>query len=242
MEIKERIKLNKLEYHDLFKNYIGYIMEILKNGCYSSEDVSTLKELLKDFKQELNDENEQLKFLLNNIDKIDEEELERILQKIDELNEDAFNYYDTIGDSFAAKSYVVCPLVYPNRRIKKLRLNHQLLDEIKGLTLSYKDIEEYYSKYECMDYLRENSKVFNEREDVGVFGVFTDINGDRLDRIKLVVPKICNLKTALINVHEYKHGIELFDYLGRNYPSNRDFEKSAKDEEERFIKKYIRNK
>lgn len=242
MEIKERIKLNKLEYFDMFKNYIGYIMEIIKNGCYSSEDVGILKDLLKDYKQELNDEDTQLKYLLSNIDRIDEEELERVLQMIDELNEDAFNYYDSIGDSFAAKTYAICPLVYPNRRIKKLRLNYPLLNEIKGLTLTFHDIEEYFSEYECMDYLRANTKVLNEKEDLSFFGAYTNLDGDRIDGIKIAVPKICNLQTALVNVHEYRHGIDLFDYLGRKLPSNRDFEKIAKEEEDRFIKKYIRNK
>lgn len=66
-----------------------------------------------------------------------------------------------------------------------------------------------------------------------------DLN-DCLDDIRVFVPFVINLKTALICIHEFKHAYDLFNLLGKKVLILDDiFEKDARDKENEFIKKYV---
>ena len=66
-----------------------------------------------------------------------------------------------------------------------------------------------------------------------------DIN-ECLDDLRVFVPVIINLKTALICIHEFKHAYDLFNLLGKKVlVLDEVFEKDARDKENEFIKKYL---
>ncbi len=79
---------------------------------------------------------------------------------------------------------------------------------------------------EIFDYLRENSFMFDYRDDD--YRPFTGCNyiikNGYLDKINLVVPFFDNDITSLINVHEYVHGIISYNYLGKKYSIGNDAE------------------
>ena len=60
--------------------------------------------------------------------------------------------------------------------------------------------------------------------------------------VNIVVPPVHDLKSALVSVHEYRHGIDVLDLLGKEMPEDEYFEERAKIEESNFIKDYVRNK
>ena len=116
----------------------------------------------------------------------------------------------------------------------------KLLDEyekikirIIGLELTMQDIDEYFLEETFYPYVKKKLKVF-PTDDTAYFGLF-ELEND----FKLVVPPINSLKSALINVHEIRHGI---DYLeGIDYQDEiNDLEICAKNEEKLFVDNYIK--
>ena len=67
------------------------------------------------------------------------------------------------------------------------------------------------------------------------YGCYPYVENDILQEINICVPKIKNLTTMKINIHEYKHGIDLYPYLGKTY-IEQDYESIARMEEEKFVK------
>ena len=68
------------------------------------------------------------------------------------------------------------------------------------------------------------------------------MDGEILVDIKVFVPKVVNLKTALINIHELKHAYDLYGLLGKKIADDNEFyEKEAKKFEKRFETEYMVN-
>ena len=111
-----------------------------------------------------------------------------------------------------------------------------------GYSLGYKDLVSYFKGSEAYYYAREHSKIIDAGFDTWIYGVNTKDDHGILRRYSIIVPPIKDLKTALINVHEIKHAIDLFDLIGQPYPEENDFEERARAEEERFVREYVRNK
>ena len=76
MSIEERISLNKLEYIDLLRNYFENVFYALLNGKCNYNNILYLVSKLKEYKIELQDETEYLKYLLLHTNSIKEEEPE----------------------------------------------------------------------------------------------------------------------------------------------------------------------
>lgn len=75
---------------------------------------------------------------------------------------------------------------------------------------------------EAFDYLRKNSIQFDYRDtDYHSFiGCFFLTQRDKLTKIDLIVPYINNDITALINIHEYTHGIIAYRYINKRVPED----------------------
>ena len=68
--------------------------------------------------------------------------------------------------------------------------------------------------------------MFDYRDDDNrnFFGCFWLVNNGYLNKISLVVPFFDNDITVLINIHEYIHGIMLYEKLGKKYKPGIDIE------------------
>ena len=190
----------------------------------TTNDKEYRKELLTNLKKYLSvvrKENTYLTYLINNFDKIrDFEGLDTILNNIDIINEDNYKYFDALEA----------------KHINNVLSDDYLEKEIIGLTLSKEDLVNYYHKNDAIYYLLEHSKVLDTNlEDTSFYGCFPIIKEDKLEEIKVCVPPINNLKSMLINIHEYKHGIDLYPYLGKSY-IEQDYEVLARNEEINFQK------
>ena len=96
---------------------------------------------------------------------------------------------------------------------------------------SYIDFIKFFKRHnlyneEIFNYLKNNSTLIDyldtdARSSIG-YHVFNQNN--RLQSINLCVPFINNQITILINIHEYLHGLILYQYLGKKYQIGPDTE------------------
>ena len=116
---------------------------------------------------------------------------------------------------------------------KILKEYEKIKIRIIGLTLTMQDIDEYFLEETFYPCVKKKLKVL-PTDDTTYFGLF-ETNND----FKLVVPPINSLKSALVNVHEIRHGI---DYLeGIDYQDEiSDLETVAKNEEKLFVDNYMK--
>ena len=120
------------------------------------------------------------------------------------------------------------------------RNNESTNIDYKSLVLKY-----LYTNYddEIIDYLRTINHMYNITVEEGLylFGCFESTsNDDMLLKLNIIVPKPYNIKSSSVFVHEYKHGIDLYPYIGKDISdlleSNRDvLEESAKKEKNTYI-------
>lgn len=108
-------------------------------------------------------------------------------------------------------------------------------------SLAYEYLYTYYDK-SIIDYLKTITKMFDVdiEEFLGFFACLDKVNDDGiLESIAIVVPKPKDMKSAQILIHEYKHGIDLYPYIGK-YIGNKindnlsDYENDARSEEKVF--------
>lgn len=240
MEFKELRKLNNLEKIHMIKEYIGiYLVLILK------DDREKQKKLLKNLKKYLNTikiENEIYKFLESNEDKInDPNELDKLLDQIDLTHEKTYKYYDKILLN-CEENYDREYDIIPYQDFNTIGENDSITNRIQGLIITLDDIKAFYND-EQVEVLIEKLKIIDEDEKKAIpfFGAFPIEKDGKLIDIKICVPKIKKLKTALINVHELKHGLDLLPQLGKEYKEI-DYEQRAREKEKQFIKEYLSKK
>ena len=102
-------------------------------------------------------------------------------------------------------------------QIISLRDNDILLFEQYGLDLKDEDIKLFLNYPNTFwEFISSRTKYLNNyienRDFYGVYPKF-DFNSCLID-IKIIIPKIINLATALINIHEFKHAYDLYNILG----------------------------
>ena len=80
-------------------------------------------------------------------------------------------------------------------------------------------------------------------EDNSFYSVLMKLDdNDKLIDMKIIIPYMINIETILINVHELKHAYDLYLLLGKQISDEEKLEKVAKEEEDKFIKKYYKTR
>ncbi len=234
----------------LFMMIKEYVMMYVKIGFYFRNSKKERKKLvgnLKDYFKIIQEENRYFTFILKRLDKISSNhELYKILDQLDIKNSQTYHYYDGIISEYESSISL-----NDQKRATITKKNfHSIIDttkyqeEIIGLFLNRDDLMNYFNEdSNVFEYLKSRTKVYNCDIEIGMpyYGVYPIIENNILTNINICVPKIINLKAMLINIHEYNHAINLFEYLGKQY-FEQDYEKRAKLEEERFLKTYIKRK
>lgn len=236
-ELKENKHLNRLEFLTLTKNYLTtYLASLTK-----AEEKDNRKILLSSLKEYLlitKEENSYLSYIIDNFDKIqDTETLQNVLMRIDLLNENTFKHYNSLGEEYLTAIEEKSDYTFPKKKLPSIVHDKSIAQEIRGLTLSKQDLMDYYHQYDAIYYLTNHSTIFDTNLEKGMdfYGCYPYVENDILQEINICVPKIKNLTTMKINIHEYKHGIDLYPYLGKPY-IEQDYESIARMEEEKFVK------
>jgi len=229
-EIKE-IKFQNLE--TLFLIFQYSMLNVLE----SIDNYDKSKKILKDYYNIAREEAMLLRFIESNLTQIDSNELDKVLDMLDEVNEKTVLYlYGFLEDKELDRrsSFFIEYL-----RFKSLIDTEQYRKEVLSLALSLEDIKHYLSVNNKMwKYIMERTIV---TDDESFYGVNIKINNNIVEDFKVFVPHIVNLQTAKINVHEFTHAIDVYKMLGLTY-NEVDYEKIAKDTENEFEKEYIKHK
>jgi len=119
-----------------------------------------------------------------------------------------------------------------NKFYKTLNKEEPFKNEIKDF---FK--KENIYKEEFFDYIRNKVKKIPSNSELDWYGCFPIVNNNVLKDIRVLVPKIVDEKTLLINIHEYIHAFELYNELGTIYEDRRkEREKYAVEMENKYIK------
>jgi hypothetical protein len=242
MSIEDRIYFNKFESHELCRSYLEYAFVALLHGYISISELIQLFKQVKNYSKEVELETEYLKLLEQYRFRIKDEEMAKTLRDIDLSNEYTYDYYELLGEYYSDKAFSNFHTFPPRRIVPSLKENTRLTDEIKGYTICDYDLLLYFKGCEGYHYAKEHEKIFDAGYNIWMYGINTLDEHGILGRFEMIVPPITNLQTALINVHEIRNAIDLYEYIGKEYPEENNFEERAKAEEEKFIKEYVRNK
>lgn len=92
---------------------------------------------------------------------------------------------------------------------------------------------------EFWDYISMRTKRISAPVESGIWGTFIKNDQDGvITNINVLVPEIVDEKTLLINIHEYAHAYELYNYLGSTYnPNKKNSEAYAISKEQEFLTK-----
>lgn len=241
-----KIRIENIEeFLIMAKEYMEIYIKLLFQK-FSSQDLrSELLKYLQEYQLIIKEENMYMKFIIENSQRIrNTETLYSILDALDLLNERSYNYYQSILAEYERMiEKQRKTTIYSKRDFPTLTETSKYKEELLGLLLTTSDLDSYYQHEDAYQYLKQHTKVLNIDEEEGMpyFCCFLKEENGLLKELNLCVPKITNLKSMLINIHEYKHGITLYPYLGKRIPRY-NYEQEAKNEEKKFILEYLSKK
>ena len=228
-----------VSYYSIFQ----YLRELIKYGS-SSKIANSNKELLKEFFMILKEENMYLNILIKNINVLKENEVYALIDKLDVLHdkmiEFIYNTLDDLEDAYElGREYRA---TIPNKNFKTILETDEYRKEIVRLILGESVIKEYFNyPEEFWNYIKNRITLLHEdvesRDEF--YGVYPKITEENiLIDLKIYIPKILDLKTLLINIHELNHAYILYTKLNQKF-EDIDYEILAKQEEKDFLNNYF---
>lgn len=232
-EYKKEIREIKGQNRELLFKVLNYSTTTM---CMEPLTIDENLLLFLEVKDIVKEEKRLLNFIKRNLDKINEDEVDRVLDLLDGVNEETVKYYyyllDNVEADFTAE--------------KKFRQLETLIDtqvyrkEVYGLTLSMTDIADYLNYSSSFwEYILPRLTRTEEEE---FYGVNIRCNEQNIiEDIRVFVPPITNLATAKINVHELTHAHDMYQMLGRTYTEG-DYESISREQEKHFEDTYMGQK
>lgn len=249
----------KDEITDIKKDNIEEILLITKY-CFTALIKSIIafgtnhqitKDVINVYKEFFNiiiEEQKYLQFILKYIDILDVNEVNNYLFKLDDINEETIKYYYSVLDGIedACDMKREWKAKRPSKNFNSLIETNEYSNELLGLILTMKEVKEFLNYEESFwQYIKDRTFIIdnNEVEDNSIYGVILKLDNDYLIDIKILIPKIINLETTLINIHELKHAYDLYKVLETKLTkSDKEYEEYAKNLEQDFKEKYLPKK
>lgn len=220
-----------------FTTYIKSLMTFGFQNAITKDVVNVWKE----FHKILIEERNIMHVLLQYKDLKNITQANALLNTLEQLNEYTVRYYYDVLDDIE----LACE-TKTEWRAKRRKKTFETLIETKSyhreacaLLLNMDDIKRFLNyPYTFWQYIE---KRIEHTDDCFLHGVNMKMDtDDSLVDIKVFVPVIINLQTALVNVHELKHAYDLYQLLGNPLDKDEDeYEKSAKEFEDSFKEEYI---
>ena len=244
--VDEILEKNR-EQKRLVSMYIG--IALLKSCIiYGSKHHITLEcyEIYKLFKKICKKEKNMYEYILKNRTIINYDEFCDLVDKLEILNDKTITYLysmlDDIEDACDTKQEIRAN--HAKKKFNYLIEDDDYTNETLGLVLSNDEIKEFLNyKDEFWKYINPRVRIVDShsnKKNIIYETVMHFDSNNKLDDIRVYVPKIVNLKTALINIHEFKHAYDLYNNLGKSIPEDiNPYEISARELEEEFVKKYL---
>lgn len=256
MNNNEKMMLKK-ELSDIKKLNINQILLMLKYSieAYLHSIISfgprheitlEVKEIWYKFRQIMKEEKKIYEFILRNSSSIYSKEVYDLLDKIEELNDETIEYFYAAFDDILDACETKCEnrATHYKKEFLTLIETDEYRIQASGLTVSFENIKEFLCYPQTFwDYvasrIRRVDPRIKENEILYVTLIKTEENGTLKD-FKVYVPEIVDLKTACINVHEFKHAYDLYLQMGKIIDETEEhYEKDAEELEKEFQKRYV---
>lgn len=222
----------------------NYLISALKYGfkhVITKKNIEILRKYLSIFKEE----NLYLKILFNNCNCVCLPESLAFLDKLDEVNEKTILYFYEAMDDLEDAIYLGnrYRMEDASRHFKFITEDKSYREDVVRLVLGENVVKDYFNyPLEFWTYLDKRTYILDEDLDDDILsttGVNIRINSKNLvEDLRIFIPRITDLKTLLINIHEINHAYLIYEELGREF-IDLDYEEIAKNEEKRFLEEYF---
>ena len=229
--------------------YVKSVMSFGRDHFVTLEVIRVWKEFLSIIREEKNI----LKYLVQYGFFEDMEEVNNFMFELKDVNEETVLYYYEVLDGIetACEMNLEWRATRPKKEFATLIETEDYRRKLCFLTISLEDIKKFLGyEEEFWEYIQKRILFIDSHfeEDRDFYGVNIKLDDNQcLKDIKVFVPNIINLSTALVNVHEFNHAYCLYKRLGYSICESDDFyEEVAKNcekmfEEDYLVKKYKRD-
>lgn len=202
------------------------------------------KESLKimwEYRHIIMEENYYLNILKQNFRSINKEQWDIFLNMLDEVNEETLKYYynciDSIEDANITKQEYRSHR--PIKSFKTIVETDIYREYLCGLLLTEKEVDSYLNYPEAFTtYIK--SRILYVKG-IEWYGVYPQIQNNKVVNIKVLVPNVVDIKTAMIYVHEMTHAYDMYTLLESEYVE-KNYEEKAKESEKVFKESYFKQK
>lgn len=205
----------------------------IENMIFSDESIDDSLLIMEDSYLIKKEQAKLLKFLRQNLKKIDSNELDKVLTTLKTVSQ------KTVDDQCYR-------LLSDNEQVKKIDGLQTVTDtdqfrkEVYGLTLKMNDIVKYLN-YPSSFWAYILPRIIRTDEEK-VHGIYVKCDEEEIVKdIKLYIPHIINLNTAKINIHEFRCAYDIYQMLNGVYVDG-DYENSDEIIEEGFENNYLKQK
>lgn len=246
--IKEIENVNIEQKWLIFKSFIEtYIASLITFG--NNDVTKDAHKMLKQFRKIEDEELKIYKFIIKNIKQIDFNKCIEFLYLLEDLNEKTIIYYlnsfSDIQSACEIKNEIYAK--HSKRNFETLIETDEYRCIAVGLTISEEEIKKFLNyPTEFWKFVKTKITYVDSTKEGNEFFYSTlmkfDTNNNLID-IKVLIPRIIDLKTSLVNIHELKHAYDLYQLLGKEVDENNPiYEESAIKKEQEFKKQYIKKK
>ena len=222
--------------------YINSVIVFGFNSKVTQDITNVLKEVINIIKEEHN----MLNFLKEYTKDSNVNEVNNFIIELDILNEETIQYYYHVLDGIedACDIELEWKANRPVKHFKSLIDSYDYHKKLYGLILSTEDIKKFFNyPKEFWNYIDKKTYLLDSRleQNKDFYGVNMKLNEEKyLTDIKIFIPEIINLETALINVHEIKHAYDLYERLGKIIDKDElEYEETSKKYEQNFKERYL---
>lgn len=225
--LKETIKVSQSDNRDYLRDFFNLWLKTISSSIItfgiSSKATKEAIKALKEYESILKIENSIYVILYKCAECIEDEAVGVYLEELFQLGEDTFNYYASFLDDIL----IACDLKQEHRIIRDkknfqtLLESNEFFNKLFELTINENDVLDFLNiSDDFLDFVNENTlktiyvdyNLEREREFIGV-NYKLDENSSLKD-IKIFVPNIIDLNTALIFTHTCYSAYALYQRLG----------------------------
>lgn len=215
-------------------SYLKCLLVFGHKSVITKDNLNVIKEMFDILKLE----KKILKYILKNIKQFNLNATIEVIMMLDEVNESTVRYYyDVIDDiETAADMHNVFRALRANNNSPTLIQTYSYVTEVISLAENIESLKLFLGfEEEFWNYIQNKVEIIDF--DFTYICEFSDvepiIKDDIVTDIKIKVPKVINLQSALIAISEYKKAYELYTMIGCRYDKNK-----IVDDDEALQKKY----
>ena len=202
-----------------FYTFKAFMYSLVSFG-YNSEVTIECEKVWKEFIDSLKEEKKIMKYLVRNGSLIDQVEADYLMDDLDSLNEDTVGYYYTVLDDIetACDMRQAWRARRPRKNFDTLTESTEMHKKACALTLNTDDIIQFLG-FDSDYWSYIGSRILRDYmvDDTTMYGVNLKYDNDILVDLKVIIPEVVNMETALINIQVLSDAHHAYEGLGTEY-------------------------